>query len=174
MSIHPRTKLNQYVVARWNSTVTMLVSVLDLNEQVLNALGVMHRQELEIGGADWPILQESLRILTPFHHMTGELSSQKYPSLSTMIYYYKRLHTKQNLFPKPVSFYVRSVQTFFCDFATSSTEVETLRVNLQTNFNRRFGKCESCTPILTSTFLYQCITGLLYVSHMYYNYFILI
>lgn len=60
----------------------MLVSVLDLKEQVLAALGVLHKQELAIGEANLAILQESVRILIPFLQMTEEMSSQKCPSLS--------------------------------------------------------------------------------------------
>lgn len=72
----------QDVVTRWNSTVTMLCSISILKEQVLTVLGVMQRTELAPNEEEWEIMDTTINLLVPFLHVTEELSSQHYPSIS--------------------------------------------------------------------------------------------
>lgn len=88
-----KKKLLQDVPTRWNSTVTMLCSMSCLKEQVLAVLGVMQRTELAPNEDEWNIIETAINLLLPFLHVTEELSSQNYPSISKVVslHFYQKL-----------------------------------------------------------------------------------
>lgn len=79
--------LAQDVATRWNSTLIMIRSLIDLKEFVQDALrsSVIDRRDLDLNEFEWEILANAVEILKPFHELTKDLSSQNYPSISKVI-----------------------------------------------------------------------------------------
>lgn len=79
--------LAQDVATRWNSTLIMIRSLIDLKEFVQDALRspVIDRRDLDLNEFEWEILANAVEILKPFDELTKDLSSQNYPSISKVI-----------------------------------------------------------------------------------------
>ena len=84
-----KSRLAQDVETRWNSTVTMLCSMMTLKDPVLAVLDLMQRNDLAIGEQNWETIAAAVGLLVPFLQVTEELSSQEYPSISKVICFKK-------------------------------------------------------------------------------------
>ena len=79
--------LAQDVATRWNSTLIMLRSLLDLQSYVQDVLSSIkiNRRDLDLSEMEWDTLVNVIDVLQPFQELTKELSSQNYPSISKCI-----------------------------------------------------------------------------------------
>lgn len=79
--------LAQDVVTRWNSTLTMIASLVELKEYVQDSLSspAIDRSDLDLQVHEWETLVSAMELLQPFDEITADLSSQHYPSISKVI-----------------------------------------------------------------------------------------
>ncbi|KZS02086.1 Uncharacterized protein APZ42_001015, partial [Daphnia magna] len=69
--------LTQDVATRWNSSLIMIRSLIDLREFVQDALRspVIDRRDLYLDDFEWEIIANAVEILKPFDELTKDLSS---------------------------------------------------------------------------------------------------
>ena len=129
--------LQQDVETRWNSTLIMISSLLELKEFVQDALcsPVINRKDLDLTDFEWETLYTSMGLLLPFEELTRDLSSQLYPSLSKVV-------------PS-----VKLIQNFLATISpvTYAPCLIELIESLREEMNRRFGVFN--TAHLISTYL---------------------
>jgi hypothetical protein len=77
-----RKTLVQDIETRWNSSVYMISSILNLRVPVMAALGMLEKSHLAPDQEEYGLLGELLRLLVPFEHVTTELCGQYYATLS--------------------------------------------------------------------------------------------
>lgn len=63
---HRKTVLQQDVPTRWNSTVIMIITLLQLKDQVLAVLGVMQQSKLAPNESEWDALHSLILLLNLF------------------------------------------------------------------------------------------------------------
>ena len=80
-----KNKLQQECSTRWNCTIIMLRSLLELKQPVTDSLRVLQRNDLLLEDFDWETIAGAIEILSPFEEATTDLSSQFYSSLSKVI-----------------------------------------------------------------------------------------
>ena len=73
------SRLVQDIPTRWNSTLLMISSLIQLKEQVMGALGALMMPNLALSELEWCDLTGIIR---PFEQVTSDLSSQFHPSVS--------------------------------------------------------------------------------------------
>ncbi|XP_051962567.1 zinc finger BED domain-containing protein 4-like [Xyrauchen texanus] len=88
----PALKLVQEVDTRWNSTYHMLQRVYDLREPVGAALAGLRTDVAPLSSEQYNIIAECLKVLSPFHDATVELSEEKRVSGSKVIPLLSMLH----------------------------------------------------------------------------------
>ncbi len=81
----PDLKLIQEVDTRWNSTYHMLQRIYDLRESVGAALAGLRTDIVPLSSENYEIMAECLKVLSPFHEATVELSEEKRVSGSKVI-----------------------------------------------------------------------------------------
>lgn len=129
--------LQQEGSTRWNSTLIMVRSLMELRVPVIDTLKILDRQDLLFEDFDWETLAGVIEVLTPFEETTTDLSSQYYPSISKVI-------------PS-----IKILQRRLADVIT--TEYNPWLINLigdlRTNVAERFISAERETSYLITTFL---------------------
>ncbi|KZS13406.1 Uncharacterized protein APZ42_021473 [Daphnia magna] len=80
-----KSRLQQEVPVRWNSTLIMIQSLLALQEPVTDTLKVMDKRDLLLDDWEWETLAGAKALLKPFDILTQDKSSQYYPSISKVL-----------------------------------------------------------------------------------------
>ena len=134
LSCSSKKKLKPDVKTRWNSTLIMLRSLLDLKQSVDDSLAIV-KPELKLNVIEWDEIEELVFVLAPFEEITTDLSAQHYASVSKVIPSIRLLeHTLQDVFP-----------TF--------ASIELLKKDILAAMANRFQNIEDVTPLLISTYL---------------------
>ena len=127
-------KLKPDVKTRWNSTLIMLRSLLDLKQPVDDALTLL-KPESKLNVIEWDEVAELVFLLSPFDEITTNLSSQHYPSVSKVI---------------PA---VRLMEQTLQDVIPTFASVDRLKKDILSGLSSRFQGLEDVTPLLLSTYL---------------------
>jgi hypothetical protein len=80
-----KNKMQQECATRWNCTLIMLRSLLQLKQPVTDRLRILRRDDLLLEEFDWDTITGEIDILSPFEEATVDHSSQFYLSLSKVI-----------------------------------------------------------------------------------------
>ena len=134
LSASSSKKLKPDVKTRWNSTLIMLRSFLDLKEAVDDALTIL-KPDLKLNIIEWEEVGELTFLLTPFEEITTNLSSQHYPSISKLI-------------PS-----IRLMENTLQDVIPTFTSIDQLKKDILANMSNRFLHVEDVTPLYVSTYL---------------------
>ena len=127
-------KFKPEVKTRWNSTLIMLRSLLDLKQPVDDALTLL-KPESKLNVIEWDEVAELVFLLSPFDEITTNLSSQHYPSVSKVI---------------PA---VRLMKQTLQDVIPTFASVDRLKKDILSGLSSRFQGLEDVTPLLLSTYL---------------------
>ena len=134
LSQSSQKKLKPDVKTRWNSTLFMLRSLLDLKQPVDDALTLL-KPESKLNVIEWDEVAELVFLLSPFDEITTNLSSQHYPSVSKVI---------------PA---VRLMEQTLQDVIPTFASVDRLKKDILSGWSSRFQGLEDVTPLLLSTYL---------------------
>jgi hypothetical protein len=133
-----KSKLQQEVSTRWNSTYIMIKSLLSLKTEVDKALKAMDRLDLVLTDMEWATLAGAAIILKPFDDVTTDLNSQYYPSISKVI--------------PSIKILLHSLTTMIT--TEFNPVLKTMLSALQNNLTRRFiHTTEQSTAHMVSTYL---------------------
>ena len=88
----PKHKLVIEVETRWNSTLFMLQRLFEQREAVGAALASLHTDIIPLSCQENDVIQETSKVLAPFHQATVELSEEKRVSGTKIIPMFKMLH----------------------------------------------------------------------------------
>ena len=81
----PPLKLKNDVLTRWNSTYEMFERIVDVQEPLEAALGVLHNPVENLSTEDWQTLPEICKVLKPFDLLTKEICAEKSVTVSKII-----------------------------------------------------------------------------------------
>ena len=134
LSQSSQKKLKPDVKTRWNSTLIMLRSLLDLKQPVDDALTLL-KPESKLNVIEWDEVAELVFLLSPFDEITTNLSSQHYPSILKVI---------------PA---VRIMEQTLQDVIPTIASLDQLKKDILSGLSSRFQGLEDVTPLLLSTYL---------------------
>lgn len=135
-------KLVQMVPTRWNSTYHMISRFLDLREDINMILNRHPSAPIMITAREIEELKIVMLLLKPLDTATKQLSGQTYATSSIVL---PLIYNLENS--------ILSIETNSIDSANSSNTAKTLKINLLSEIENRFGAAEQVHLLTVSTLL---------------------